>query len=290
MREMFSTADARARGVSRSALHRSVRAGRVVDLGYGMYGEGSDAATFLERSVAAARARCAAVGGCAAGEYLGLDSVVADCVDFVVPEAANNLRGGARRRRGAEVIEVGGVCVTTGTQTLIDLAARLDDASWEQALESALRKQLTSIPAIEARLSEMSRARTPGVRRIRRVLALRPSDAPPTESLLETLAVQLFRAEGFPDPQRQVVVVTRNGSFVARVDLAWPELGVFVELDGEHHRDQPVYDANRQNRVQGATGWLCARFTWTQIVKHGKASARELRDLLAQAALLRSKH
>ncbi|HVT76795.1 MAG TPA: hypothetical protein VHD87_07175 [Acidimicrobiales bacterium] len=138
-----------------------------------------------------------------------------------------------------DVVEVDGVCVTSATHTLLDLAARLSDATWEQALESALRKQLTSIAAIEAGLPEMSRARTPGVRTIRRVLQRRPTNAPPTESLLETLAIQLFRLEGFPEPQRQVVVTTRHGSFVARVDLAWPELGVFVELDGQHHRGQP---------------------------------------------------
>jgi very-short-patch-repair endonuclease len=226
----------------------------------------------------------------AAGEFLGLDSVVADRVDFVVPSTANNLRDGARRRRYLDVIDVRGVCVTSGTQTVVDLAARLSDAKWEQALESALRQNLTSIAALEARLPELSRSRTPGTRRIRRVLARRPPGTPATGSLLETLAVQLFRAEGFPDPQRQVVVVSRHGSFVARVDLAWPELGIFVELDGMGHAGQPVYDANRQTRVTGATGWLCARFTWREIVSNAKASARELRNVFAQAAALRSKH
>jgi hypothetical protein len=32
-----------------------------------------------------------------------------------------------------------------------------------------------------------------------------------------------------PAPQRQVLVVNRHGDFVAFVDLAWPELGVFIE-------------------------------------------------------------
>lgn len=290
MRKVFSAAEARAEGVSRGALYRSVKAGRIVDLGYGMYGEGPEPPTFLERSIAAAKARHAAIGAAAAGEFYGLDAVMAKAVDIVVPASTNNLRTGAHRRTRFDVVSVRGCCVTSGTQTLIDLAARLDDLTWEQALESALRQNLTTIATIEALLPELGRARTPGVRRIRRVLALRPVDAPPTESLLETLAVQLFRSEGFPDPERQVVVTNRHGTFVARVDLAWPELGVFVELDGQHHRGQPVYDANRQNRVVGATGWLCARFTWSMIVFHGKSSARELRDLFAQAAALRSKH
>lgn len=290
MREMFSSAEARERGRSRGALYRSVKEGRLVDLGYGMYGEGPDEPTFLDRSVAAARARNAAVGGLAAGELLGFDSVQATEVDFVIPASSNNLRSGARRRRATDFVRIDGVLVTSATQTLLDLAARLSDDRWEQALESALRHKLTTIAAITTELPEMSRARTSGVRRIRRVLARRPVGAPATESLLETLAIQLFRAEGFPEPQRQVTVYAKNGRLIARVDLAWPELGVFVELDGGHHRDQALHDSNRQNRVVGATGWLCARFTWEQIVKHGKASARELRALFAQAAALRSKH
>jgi hypothetical protein len=255
-----------------------------------MYGDGSGPPSFLEKSIAAAKARGGAVGGCAAGELLRLDAVVATSVDFVIGVEENNLRTGAHRRRTSDFIDVCGVCVTGGTQTLVDLAAHLSDEVWEQALESALRKGLTSIAAIEARLPEMSRARTPGVRRIRRVLSHRPPGAPPTESLLETLAVQLFRTAGLPEPTRQVKVYSRHGTFVARVDLAWPELGVFVELDGQQHPGQPVYDANRQTRVTGATGWLCARFTWKQIVFNGAASVRELRDVLAQARSLRSKH
>ena len=52
--------------------------------------------------------------------------------------------------------------------------------------------------------------------------------------------VQLIRAAGLPTPTRQFVVRDTGDLFVARVDLAWPELGIFIELDGEHHKDQPV--------------------------------------------------
>jgi very-short-patch-repair endonuclease len=74
--------------------------------------------------------------------------------------------------------------------------------------------------------------------------------------------VQLAReVEGVPEPTRQFVVVDRNGLFVARVDLCWAEFGAFLELDGRHHKDQPVYDARRETAVVAATGWLAGRFT-----------------------------
>jgi hypothetical protein len=287
VRDIFTTKEAAAFGLTPDALRHGVKTGQWVDAGYGCYAMGGAPIADLERSVAAARVTRGGISGTAAGEFYGLDSVTAQRVDFTVTPDSSNERTGARRRY-VKFDLVRGVRVTSGTQTLVDLAACLDDLKWEHALESALRKHLTTIDLLLTQLPVMSASRTPGVKRMRQVLALRPDGAPPTESLLETLAVQLFRAAGMPDPQRQVLVFNRHGTFVARVDLAWPELGIFVELDGQGHPDQPVYDANRQTRVIGATGWLCARFTWKQIKRNPRACLDELRDVMEQAALLRS--
>lgn len=172
-----------------------------------------------------------------------------------------------------------GIRCTNGLQTLLDLAGTLDDARWEQALESALRKGLVSIGGIEAALRG-----TAGAARIRRVLNRRPAGASPTESLLETLMVQLARGvELLAPPVRQCRVVDAAGGFVARVDLAWPELGLFVELDGQHHAGQPVHDARRETAVVAATGWLCGRFTWTEVVRVPRSTAARLAALAGRA-------
>ena len=81
-----------------------------------------------------------------------------------------------RRLATDTVVIAGGVpCVDPLTAPL-DLAADVDDLVWEQALESALRRKLATIKAIEEALPAMSRI--PGVARIRRVLALRPRGRP----------------------------------------------------------------------------------------------------------------
>ena len=119
---------------------------------------------------------------------------------------------------------------------------------------------------------------------MRRVLALRPPGAPATESLLETLMVQLARTVTWlPDPVRQYRVENEHGIFVARLDLSWPPIGFFLELDGQQHRGQPVYDAVRQTAVVAATGMLCGRFTWTDVVYHPVTSARRLDAVARQA-------
>jgi very-short-patch-repair endonuclease len=96
--------------------------------------------------------------------------------------------------------------------------------------------------------------------------------------------VQLARAiAGLPSPERKTEVFDQYGDFVARVDLAWRDLGLFIELDGQQHRGQPVYDARRETAVVAATGWLCGRFTWHEVVRLPAVTTRRLAALAEQA-------
>jgi hypothetical protein len=207
-----------------------------------------------------------------AGVLHGLDSVELDG------------RPTRRDRLPAErVVVLADVRCADGLMTLVDLAASLDDLTWEQALESALRKHLTTVVAIEAALPALGAARVPGTARIRRVLALRPPGAPATESLLETLMVQLARGvDGLGDLLRQHEVWDGE-LLIARLDLSRPDLGFFLELDGEQHKGQPVYDAMRQTAVVAFTGMLPGRFTWTEVTRFPTTTARKLERLAARA-------
>jgi very-short-patch-repair endonuclease len=213
-----------------------------------------------------------------AGVLLELDSVRLTPSGHVA-SAPRSGRKRVRRRVIAEdrVMIVADFPCTNGLQTLIDLAAVVSDDVWEQALESALRQKHVTVEQLEAALPELTRSRVPGTPLIRRVLARRPAGAAPTESVLETLMVQLARQiPGLPPPQRQVRIVNRNGRFVARVDLCWPELEIFLELDGSQHKGQPVHDAVRELDVVIATGWVPGRFTWTEVVDHPVHTRRRL--------------
>lgn len=179
---------------------------------------------------------------------------------------------------------VDGIPCTDGLQTLLDLAADLNDLEWEQALESGLRKGLTTIDALECGRRELSASRTPGAARVRRVLGQRPAQVPPTESLLETLMVQLIRTiDDLPEPVRQFEVHDEHGGFVARVDLCFPDIGMFLELDGQQHKDQPVYDSTRETAVVATTGWLPGRFTWREVAHLQRTTARRLTGIARQA-------
>lgn len=274
MRRLFTTQEALATGITRAELAWGAGTGRWRRAGRGVYAEGPGEPTALD----CALAPVVRVGGVAcghvAGVLLGLDSVP------VHPWTPPRSRIPADR-----IIVVEGIRCTDGLQTLVDLAASLDDDTWEQALESALRARLTSVAVIEDLLPVLGRSRTPGTARIRRVLARRPAGARATGSLLETLMIQLARTvPGVPELDRQVRVENAHGDFVADVDLAAPSLGFFLELDGQQHKGQPVYDARRETAVVAATGWLCGRFTWREVVHLPRTTSRRLAAIAEQAA------
>ncbi len=273
-------------GLTRSQLRAGLAAGRWVRVAHDAYRFGGHPPTTLDRSLGVVTTSDGVVSGALAALLLGLDAGGSPRLDATVDRTASTELRGLRHRLLApeRIITVRGLRSTDGLQTLVDLAYRLDDDRWEQALESALRMSLTSIAALDDELPALGRQRIRGTRRIRRVLLARPPGAPPTESLLETLMVQIARSlPGLPPPLRQVEIFDQYGQFVARVDLAWPELGLFIELDGQHHKGQPVHDANRETAVVAATGWLVGRFTWTECSAHPVATARRLDGLVRQA-------
>jgi very-short-patch-repair endonuclease len=282
VRRLFTISELRQRGMGRSSMRTAVARGRLTKVARTVYAAGPDPPTALDR----ARAAVLATGGIAcsslAATLLDLEGVRFAGAQFVVAPAANGHRTGARRRSipTERVVMCEGVACTDALQTLVDLAVELDDARWEQALESALRRRLVTINDVEAAASGTQR----GAQRMRRVLETRPAGAPPTESLLETLMVQLLRTvRTLPPPKRQVSISNAYGEEVARVDLAWPDLGLFLELDGQHHKGQPVYDAHRETAVVAATGWLCGRFTWHETVYLPVVTARRVVGLAEQA-------
>jgi len=242
-----------------------------------MYVKGAEPIEKVERAAGVLLATGGVACGALAGVLYGLDSV--DLVPpYVSVERKSKYPGTCITVVPPEHVEVvRGYRCASGLHTMLELANVLDDLKWEQALESALRLELLTIADLETALQH----RRVGNSRIRRVLELRPEGAPPTGSLLETLAVQLVRKDPrIPTPERQVEVRNKHDEFVAFVDLSWPDRGLFLELDGGQHKGQPQYDATRQTAVVAATNWRVGRFTWNDIVHLPNFTLRRMAELL----------
>jgi very-short-patch-repair endonuclease len=241
--------------------------------------------------LAAAQASCptAVVSHRAAGELLGLDGIEEPFPEFTVLGRAPTIRWAYFHRSkdlaAFEVVEVAGIRCTDATRTLCDLGAVEDEPAVERALESALRRGLTTRSRLRWRAEQLARPGRSGPGVLLRVLDERPDDAEPTGSELETRFLQCLRDGRVPPPERQHVVRLRSGG-TARLDAAWPEQRVFAELDGAAWHDgweARRRDMRRQTAVV-ALGWRPLRFTWDDVVDDPGGTAAAVRCALSAAA------
>jgi very-short-patch-repair endonuclease len=109
-------------------------------------------------------------------------------------------------------------------------------------------------------------------------------DTRPTESPLETRLARLLRRARLPRPVAQYEVV-RDGAFVARLDFAYPELRVGIEVDGyRYHSSRSAWqrDIERANAL-ARLDWKLLRFTSDDLAGRTKQVVREIRTTLAEA-------
>ena len=120
-------------------------------------------------------------------------------------------------------------------------------------------------------------------------LVLRLCDAA-IESVGESRAWFMFWQQGLPRPVPQVEVRDESGNVIARLDFAWPDLGVFLEFDGrekytryrragETLEDFLMREKRREERVCQLTGWVAIRISWADLEDPARL-ARRIRRIL----------
>jgi very-short-patch-repair endonuclease len=205
----------------------------------------------------------AVFAGRTAAYLLGAEALVdaAAPVEVIVPEADRfGPVIGLRIRRTSlpisDVRSVGGYTCTTPLRTAVDIARHEDGPASVVALDVLLSRGL-----VRARdLADAAALLPPGrgsVRARRAVdLADERAESPP-ESVLRVL----LRSAGLA-PVPQYVVRDAEGRFVARVDLAFPEVRVAVEYDGAWHgRPGELSRDRRRHNALVAAGWTVVHVT-----------------------------
>jgi hypothetical protein len=164
-----------------------------------------------------------------------------------------------------DIGEVDGIPVMKPELVVLQLAGLRPFPGYvEMMVQAARRKRLITFESTKAMFDRHARRGVRGVQVMRAVLDAWDPDKQPTESEMETLLVQILSDGGFPKAVPQYEILDRSGVFVARVDLALPELRVAIEYDSmQEHSDefQLTRDARRRNRIVAA-GWrvLAARY------------------------------
>ena len=156
--------------------------------------------------------------------------------------------------------------VTSVHRTLIDLPAVAQRDVVEAALESALRNGLTSIAYLRRRLDSVGGRGRRGCGTLRKLLDERNPPVRPTDSTLETRMEQLARRFGLPSLTRgHEVFVDRK--FIARLDFAYPELLIDIEIDSQawHYTKDAWHSDRARDTALRALGWIVLRFTWREV-------------------------
>ena len=183
------------------------------------------------------------------------------------------------------ITQVDGVRLTTPLRCAVELAAI---ASVEQALVSVnalMHAGLVEPQAFAALAHELRH--WPGTLGIN--LVSRLAD-PRLESPGESRTAYFIWSHHLPKPVPQYEVHDEVGRFVARLDFAWPEHGVFLEFDGmskyrQHRRpgetleDYVLREKRREEIVCQITGWTCLRLRWADLDRPHELAARIRRVL-----------
>ncbi len=105
----------------------------------------------------------------------------------------------------------------------------------------------------------------------------------PPASVLEAKARRLILTLNLPVPAVELVVGD-HGEY--RLDIAWREIHLAIEVDGYVWHFSPAHlqrDANRRNRLQQA-GWTVLVYTWRDVTAEPARMAREITAAYRRAA------
>ncbi|MFB9237357.1 DUF559 domain-containing protein [Plantactinospora siamensis] len=216
----------------------------------------------------------AAIGGLSAAFLWGVDLLPRSpaqtrAVSVAVPLAVSMRRheritAAHTRLDPGDVVRFANLPVTSPVRTAFDLGRRAPLADALIAVDALLHRRTLKLPALIRYATE--RAGWPRVTLLRQVLTLaEPLAESPMESRLRLLIIDA----GLPRPVAQHDVHDSNGRWLARVDLAYPELLIAIEYEGDHHRERAHFqrDVARLNALH-ATGWIVLRFTADDVLRH----------------------
>ncbi len=293
---LLTRGQALAAGLTSRVVQKRIESGRWIAMHEGVYRIAGAPVTYPQRVLAA----CLAIGPEAAASHRssatlhGLMTPADPPVEVTTTRARSpELGDGVIVHRLADlhqrwVAPVDGVPRTTVARTLVDLGAVCRPWTVERALDRAVGRRLVTLPDVRTALVAVARKGRRGVGVMRALLEARGLSVQ-TEGVLAARMVTLLCTHGLPVAETEYTVTDERGGFVARVDFAYPELKLAIEVDGyESHAALRAFrhDRKRQNALV-ALDWIVLRYSWDEVDSLSPQVAdgieREIRRLRAAA-------
>lgn len=291
-RGLITRRDALQLGLSKGFVARRVAKGawvRVLPGVYRLAGAPEDHPQKLLAATLYAR-RGSALSGPAAAAVHGFPRLGAQVLEMTSPR---NLRAARHRIRtreakllSSDVCYARGVLVTTETRTLFDLCEGASESDLSAVVDHLLRTRRTTAESL-GKLAARRHVR--GIGKLRRVLGrYAPTDLP-TESECEAVVQEMLESWGLPRARRQRSV--KAGQRWRRLDFAWPEQNVALEVDGFFwHSDPAAFENDRARRnALTAQGWRVFHITWQACLEGAEQLFDQLSPLLQVSTTVSSR-
>jgi hypothetical protein len=178
-----------------------------------------------------------------------------------------------------------GLEVMSATRTALEVTTCASTEVSLIVVNHFLHRRLTTVLDLQQRYAAM--CHDPYT--LKTDLVLRLAD-PRLESPAETRTWFMCYRHGVPAPTPQYELRDEIGDLIARLDFAWPELGVWLEVDGrqkyvkylregESVVDVVLREKERESMIAEITGWRCIRITWADLADPEATVARIMRLL-----------
>jgi len=288
----FTAAMAASLGVSHAQLRRLVGCGLVRRVCRGVYAvtQAPDDLVFRARALGLVVSPSAVVTDRTAAWLHGVDILPRSALTIPPPVSVFQRPGTRSRRDGVasgermllprDIVEVGGLAVTSPLRTALDLGRLL----WRFDALGALDQFLRIGVAADELLAEVERFK--GFRGVVQLRFLAPLADPRAESLPESALRLHWYDAGLPKPQPQWWVFDERGIALFRLDLALPEVLFAAEYDGtEFHSSDGdrAHDSGRRSWLADSRGWLIEVFVNDDLYRLHADPAPRLQAGLLQA-------
>jgi hypothetical protein len=166
---------------------------------------------------------------------------------------------------------------------MCDLARVLDDRALLSVYNDQLDRGLVTLDGMYGVFYRYARRGRPGVARTRSVLEHYEPGFVVPESELERRTVDLLVASGLPLPDGQVPLAFWD-DLLGRVDFAYVEERIVIEVDGRRFHGPEVFESDRErDNAAGLAGWRVLRFTWAMVTERPEYVIATIAEALAQA-------
>ena len=273
-------------GVDRRALHRRLRAGLLVREQTGVYRHAAVAPSFESSLRAAIEAAGdeAYVSGPSLMRLYGARGEWSDRPEITLLGTEHLDLPGVRVRRidrldPRDVARRGGLPCLSPPLGLLLLGASVSAWKVQTAVHDMVFQRFTAQPLLVDALRRYGGRGRRGTRSFRKAVRSLDPKGRATQTNLELRLLTALRQASVPEPRLQLPVVDGDGR-TRRLDLAWPDVRLDVETDGDRWHLNPADRA-----AMAARDAALARVGWrTERVDNGEVDA----DLLAVVARIHS--